>query len=153
MVVLLFSARACLNPLGPDAATLAALAALPDDKPLVMLNLLAFTDGGETYQKYANVALPQIEKRGGRVLYQGTPLRDDPQAGHWDSVAIVLYPSRSAFLDMIQDPDYRSGLADRKAGLARTMVYAFTQGKAPGVPATPKLTSAPGRSSPAGMPR
>ena len=64
-----------------DEATFAALAALPDDEPVVMLNLLEFAgDGGESYAKYGRVALPQIVKRGGKILYNGTPLRDDPTA-------------------------------------------------------------------------
>ena len=120
----------------PDRATFARLAELPDDEPLIMLNLLEFKgDGGAaSYAKYGRVALPQIEKRGGKILYRGRPLVDDPAAGHWDSVAIVYYPSRAAFLDMMSDPDYRVGLADRTAGLKRTVVYAFTQSRDPGAP-------------------
>ncbi len=117
-----------------DDATFAALAELPDDEPLVMLNLLEYTDTGETYAKYGRVALPQIEKRGGRILYSGTPLADDPSAGHWDRVVIVYYPNRAAFLDMMADPDYREGLPHRTAGLKRTVLYAFTQRKDPAAP-------------------
>ena len=66
-----------------DEATFAALAELPDDEPVVMLNLLEFAgDGGASYAKYGRVALPQIVKRGGKILYNGSPLRDDPIAGH-----------------------------------------------------------------------
>lgn len=118
-----------------DEATFAALAELPDDEPVVMLNLLEFAgDGGESYAKYGRVALPQIVKRGGKILYSGAPLRDDPTAGHWDRVIIVYYPSRATFLDMMADPDYRAGLPDRTAGLKRTMLYAFTQGRNPAAP-------------------
>ena len=59
---------------------------------------------------------------------------DDSAAGRWDSVVLVYYPSPAAFLDMIQDEDYRSGLADRTEGLERTVVYAFAQSKNPGAP-------------------
>ena len=65
----------------PDAAALDRLGALDDDEPVVMLNLLEFQDGnGERYAAYGRVALPQIEKRGGRVLYSGVPLWEDPAA-------------------------------------------------------------------------
>jgi uncharacterized protein (DUF1330 family) len=117
-----------------DDAAFAALAELPDDEPLIMLNLLEYTDTGETYAKYGRIALPQIQKRGGRILYGGTPLRDDPIAGHWDRVIIVYYPSRAAFLDMMADPAYREGLPHRTAGLKRTVLYAFTQTKDPAAP-------------------
>ena len=118
-----------------DEATFAALAELPDDEPVVMLNLLEFAgDGGASYAKYGRVALPQIVKRGGKILYSGAPLRDDPTAGHWDRVILVYYPSRATFLDMMADPDYRAGLPDRTAGLKRTVLYAFTQGRDPAAP-------------------
>ena len=56
--------------------------------------------GRKSYAKYGRVALPQIVKRGCKILYNGTPLRDDPTTGHWDRVVIVYYPSRATFLDM-----------------------------------------------------
>ena len=52
----------------PGEATFAALAEQPDDKPVVMLNLLEYTDDGESYAKYGRIALPQITKRGGKIL-------------------------------------------------------------------------------------
>ncbi len=119
----------------PDAETFAKVAALPD-QPFVMLNLLAFKpDGGaESYAKYGQVAFGHIQKRGGKILYRGRPLVSDTAAGRWDSMVLVYYPSPSAFLDMMQDEHYRSGLADRTEGLERTVVYAFSQSKRPGAP-------------------
>lgn len=120
----------------PDEATFAALGNLPDDEPVVMLNLLELADdGGESYGRYGRVVLPQLQKRGAHILYNGTALSDDPAAGHWDRVALVCYPSRAAFLDMMADPDYQAGLPHRTAGLKRTVLYAFTQAKFPGAPA------------------
>jgi uncharacterized protein (DUF1330 family) len=110
----------------PDAATLATLGELPDDAPVVMLNLLEFSDdGGEAYRRYGQIALPQIERRGGKILYSGMPVMDIAEAGHWDRVVIVYYPSRAVFLDMMADSDYQSGLVHRAAGLKRTVLYAF----------------------------
>lgn len=128
----------------PDEATFAALGNLPDDEPVVMLNLLELADdSGESYGKYGRVVLPQLQKRGAHILYNGTALSDDPAAGHWDRVALVYYPSRAAFLEMMADPDYQAGLPYRTAGLKRTVLYAFTQAKFPGAPPLDVVT-APG---------
>lgn len=44
----------------PDDATFAKLAALPDDDPVVMVNLIEFADdGGEAYAPYGRTAGPQ----------------------------------------------------------------------------------------------
>lgn len=119
----------------PDEATFAALGNLPDDEPVIMLNLLEFPgDGGAMYAKYGPFVLPQLQKRGARILYNGAALADAPGAGHWDRVALAYYPSRAAFLDMMADPDYQAGLKYRTAGLTRTVLYAFTQGRQPAAP-------------------
>lgn len=127
----------------PDEATFAALGNLPDDEPVVMLNLLELADdGGESYAKYGRVVLPQLQKRGAHILYNGTALFDDARAGHWDRVALACYPSRAAFLDMMADPDYQAGLPYRTAGLKRTVLYAFTQRQTPGAPPLDVVTGA-----------
>ena len=119
----------------PDDDTFVALAGLPDDQPVVMLNLLEFADdGGESYRQYGAIARPQIDKRGGRILYTGVPLTDEGGGGHWDVVILVEYPSRAAFLDMMADPDYQKGLPFRAAGLKRTVLYAFGQADNPMAP-------------------
>ena len=111
----------------PGDAALAALAEQPDDGPVVMLNLLEYADdGGESYARYGRIALQQITIRGGRILYSGTPLTDNPESGHWDRLVLVFYPSRAAFLDMMADPEYQAGLPHRSAGLKRTVLYAFS---------------------------
>ena len=126
----------------PDEATFAALGNLPDDEPVVMLNLLELADdGGESYGRYGRVVLPQLQKRGAHILYNGTPLSDDPAAGHWDRVALAYYPSRAAFLDMMADPNYQAGLPYRTAGLKRTVLYAFRQAEFPAAPALDVVTA------------
>jgi len=119
----------------PDDDTLIALAGLPDDASVVMLNLLEFADdGGESYRRYGAIAWPQIERRGGRILYTGVPLTDEGGGGHWDVMILVEYPSRAAFLDMMADPKYQKGLPFRAAGLKRTVLYAFGQAANPMAP-------------------
>ena len=75
-----------------------------------MLNLLAFKpDGGEErYAEYGAAVAPLLEKIGGRIVFVGQPavalLGDDS----WDMVALVEYPTRQAFLDMISSPEYQA---------------------------------------------
>jgi uncharacterized protein (DUF1330 family) len=122
----------------PDDAAFNALRQLPDDGPVIMLNLLEFADdGGEAYRRYGRIALPGIEKRGGAVLYSGTPLMSEGATGQWDQVIIVSYPSRAAFLDMMADPAYRSGLQHRTAGLKRTQLHSFKQSDGTDLPLQP----------------
>lgn len=85
-------------------------AAEDDGKPIVMLNLLRFRpDGGrERYGEYIAVVGPLLARYGGELIYVGDGLpalsAEDGQA--WDMVALVRYPSRRAFTDMVADPDY-----------------------------------------------
>lgn len=78
--------------------------------PMVMLNLLRFRpDGGrESYMTYVG-QLGSIGARYGlEIVYAGDGGR--PLVGElgqeWDTVALVRYPSRQAFGDMVRDPNY-----------------------------------------------
>lgn len=86
-----------------------------DGAPVVMLNLLRFRpDGGrERYFEYLRLAGPLVSRYGAEILYAGdgmTPLAAEPGQA-WDTVALVRYPSRRAFADMLADPQY--AVADR----------------------------------------
>jgi uncharacterized protein (DUF1330 family) len=75
-----------------------------------MLNLLRFQpEGGrDRYAEYLAVAGPLVGRYGAEIVYVGDGLpalsAEDGQA--WDAVALVRYPTRRAFADMIEDPDY-----------------------------------------------
>lgn len=118
----------------PSDESIAALRSRPDDSPIVMVNLLRYTepDGRQRYARYGAVAGREIAARGGRVLYSGTSLAGDD----WDSVALVYYPRRAAWLDMQDSPAYQAAIADRTAGLSARLLYAFTRSDGP-VPVTP----------------
>jgi uncharacterized protein (DUF1330 family) len=100
-----------------------------------MLNLLKFkpraVDGGSgasAYRRYGDTAVRMIEERGGRILWQGRAeqiLIGDPEQD-WDTVVLVEYPSRRAFLEMVSNPDYMTSHEHRKSGLERTIVVACT---------------------------
>jgi uncharacterized protein (DUF1330 family) len=61
-----------------------------------------------------------VEKRGGRILWQGRVRATMIGAEQWDVVALVEYPNGRAFLDMLQDRDYQEAGKHRTAGLADT---------------------------------
>ncbi len=80
-----------------------------EDSPVVMLNLLRFKpDGGaERYAEYGEAVAPSLEKVGGRIVWAGQPAAPLLGDRGWDMVALVEYPSRGAFLEMISSPEYQ----------------------------------------------
>ncbi len=110
------------------------------DGEVVMLNLLHFArpDGGPAraggepagsaaYRDYTDEVVKMVEARGGRVVWTGRPehvLIGDPAADAWDLVALVSYPSRAAFVDMVSSPAYSEAHAHRERGLDRTVLLA-----------------------------
>lgn len=100
-----------------------------DGQPVVLLNLLRFRrDGGrERYFEYLAKAAPLVERYGAKILYAGDGARalaaEPGQA--WDAIALVEYPSRRAFADMISDPDYGSADSIRVAALEEAVLQPF----------------------------
>jgi uncharacterized protein (DUF1330 family) len=92
-----------------------------DGAPVVMLNLLAFKpDGGrERYEEYGAAVAPLLEKAGGRIVFVGDPASVLLGEGSWDLVALVEYPTRQAFLDMIGSSEYQAVGHLRTEALAR----------------------------------
>lgn len=80
-----------------------------DDARVTMLNLLRFkSDGGkERYEEYGAVA-PLLDKVGGRIVFAGETAPALLGAESWDLAALVEYPSRQAFLDMVGSDEYRA---------------------------------------------
>jgi uncharacterized protein (DUF1330 family) len=114
-----------------DERALDALLAEDPGGPVVMLNLLRFRpDGGrESYRRYAEALGPAINARYGlRVEFLGDGGRalvaEDGQA--WDTVALVRYPSRQAFVDMVRDPEYRAGEHFRTGALLESVLQPTT---------------------------
>ena len=117
-----------IDPTPPQIERLQADAA-DAQGPVYMLNLLRFRDvaagdeggtGMEAYGRYAQVAAGHLERVGGEVVWAGTCSEAliGPQEREWDVVAVVRYPSRAAFLEMVSDPDYLAGTRHRTAALA-----------------------------------
>src|SRR5882672_1019947 len=98
----------------PNREQFVELASSADAGPVVMLNLLKFKaraegesgSGADAYKRYGEAAVKLVEEQGGRVLWQGRAdqiLIGDTAEG-WDSVVLVEYPSRRAFVEMVTQP-------------------------------------------------
>ena len=77
--------------------------------PVVMLNLLRFKpDGGrERYEEYGAAVAPLLAGVGGRIVFAGEAASPLLGGDGWDLVALVEYPTRQAFLEMIGSPEYQ----------------------------------------------
>lgn len=112
-----------------------ALAALPDNAPVVMLNLMRFRErsldgngsGWDAYLRYSALAIKLIKARGGTITWTGTAeavALGVPDANRWDYVALVRYPSRKAFIDMMVSPEYARANVERVNGCAAHTIIA-----------------------------
>jgi uncharacterized protein (DUF1330 family) len=121
-----------INALNPTPEQFEAFKALPDNSPVLMLNLLKFKpDGGQAeYMKYSAAVQPMIVRHGGKVVFMARA--EFCLIGHadWDAVAIVQYPSKRAFIDMTFSQEYLAIHHHREAGLEGQVLYALTQGAA-----------------------
>ena len=113
-------------PDGPNAEALQSFMDRAGQGPVVMLNLLKFkaAGGAEMYARYGEAVAPLLRKCGGRVLYMGQP--DELVIGRerWDSVLLVEYPSRGAFIGMVTSPEYQAIQHLRDESLERSVLYA-----------------------------
>jgi uncharacterized protein (DUF1330 family) len=107
---------------------------------VVMINLLHFdrpdstegdapgeSSGQDAYRDYSAQVIKMVEERGGKLIWTGRPeqvLIGDVDTDAWDMVALVSYPSRAAFIDMVTSPSYGKAHADRERGLDRTVLLA-----------------------------
>jgi uncharacterized protein (DUF1330 family) len=93
-----------------------------DDSRVVMLNLLRFEpDGGrERYQTYLSMAKPILARFGARILFggNGMPVLTTGDVQGWDAVLLVSYPRRSAFQQMVADPDYQRAFQVGQSAIA-----------------------------------
>ncbi len=93
-----------------------------DDAPVVMLNLLRFVpDGGrERHLEYLRMAGPILARFGAKILFRGDGLEilTTGDAQGWDAVLLVQYPRRTAFKEMVEDPEYQVAFQIGKSALA-----------------------------------
>ena len=99
-----------MSTLEPTPEQFEALASRRADKPVVMVNLLQFNDGGRR-AICAMCAKPAhtLKQVGGTVRYAGTSpsqIIGDSEKPWWDAIIVVEYPSPAAFLDMVTNEEY-----------------------------------------------
>ncbi|PKN53115.1 MAG: hypothetical protein CVU55_03495 [Deltaproteobacteria bacterium HGW-Deltaproteobacteria-13] len=98
----------------------------PNDKPVVMLNLLKFKkeDGKKSYVRYIKEAGRFIEEVGGKLLQLSKPKELLTGTETWDLLMLVKYPSRKAFLQMVNNPEYMKIHSFREEALENAVLYA-----------------------------
>lgn len=117
-----------INALTPTSEQLKAFAQLPDEGPVVMLNLLKFkSNGAAEYARYAAGIAPLLKKLGARIIFSGRAEFCFIGHGDWDAVALVEYPRRKTLLQMVMMLEYQAIHHHREAGLAGQINYALVQ--------------------------
>ena len=116
----------------------AALRALPDDAPVVMLNLMRFREksldgngsGWDAYLRYSKLAIGLIKAQGGTIIWTGDAeavALGVPDRHRWDYAALVRYPSRASFLAMMRSPEYAIANVERENGCADHAIVAMRE--------------------------
>lgn len=129
----------------PDRqAAIAFAKGYPADMPVVMLNLLRYREqaayehgaadavpcsGRDAYARYMEKVAPLLEGAGGQVIWSGSSDWSlvGPADEHWDTVLLVRYPSKDAFLAMANSPAYMAITHHRSAALADSRLVPMTQ--------------------------
>ncbi len=115
----------------PERAAFEAFKALPRDVPVNMLNLIKLKDvasyddgrecsGAEAYAAYGRESGPIFKRVGGTIIWRGEPkvMLIGPEAEAWDMAFVARYPTASAFLEMVTDPEYQIAVKHRQAAVA-----------------------------------
>jgi uncharacterized protein (DUF1330 family) len=129
------------NAMLPGPEQIAWLRGSGDPSPVVMVNLLKFrpraiyADGRETgftgldaFMHYSELMKPIVESFGGRFLVSA--LLDRLVIGEgemaWDRIALVEYPSRAVFFEVLGSPRVQEAAVHRRAGLEGQLLIAST---------------------------
>ena len=118
-------------------AQVEALLARDPGGPINMLNLLKFKEraeyadgsepelsGQEAYMRYGTAVAELVTNAGGEFVFgsaANTLVVGDGEL-EWDMVAIVKYPSVTAFKTMVDSPEYEAIHVHRDAGLAHQVL-------------------------------
>jgi uncharacterized protein (DUF1330 family) len=111
---------------------------LPDAGPVVMLNLVRFSErsrdgdgsGWDAYLRYSRATMPLIKGCGGTVLWAGDAeglAFGDMGDARWDYVVLVRYPSRATFLEMVTSDAYAAANVHRENGVEDHVIMATTE--------------------------
>lgn len=128
------------NHIDPERDQFDAFKKLPRDEPIMMLNLLRFREkaayedgrdatGAEAYATYGKESGPVFRRVGGEIIWRGNPevMVIGPADEHWDMIFVARYPTASAFLEMVTDPDYRVAVKHRQAAVEDSRLIRTTE--------------------------
>lgn len=111
---------------------------LPDNGPVVMVNLVRFVEksrdgdgtGWDAYLRYSRMTMPLIKGVGGTVLWagdaEGFSFGSHP-GGVWNYIVLVCYPSRAAFLEMMTSDAYAKANVHRDNAVDEHLIVSTTQ--------------------------
>ncbi|HIE83558.1 MAG TPA: DUF1330 domain-containing protein [Dehalococcoidia bacterium] len=108
-----------INAMGPTAEQAQAFAQLPD-QPVVMVNLLKFSDEG-SYDQYEIDVVDPLAQVGAEIIFSGECQATLIGGTEWDRVILVRYPNSRALLQMSQSPEYQAISVSRRNGLEGQM--------------------------------
>jgi len=104
--------------LGPE--DLQRLRAADDGRPFVLAQLLKFAPGGrDRYLAYSREAQRILRGSGAAIVYAGEcedPL-GAPESHVWDVIVLVRYPSRAAYVDLLDNPAFQEAAEMRRKSL------------------------------------
>lgn len=112
-----------INAMGPTPEQAQAFAQLPD-RPVVMVNLLKFRDGGagaDDYGQYGRDVGKILQSIGAELIFSGECQTTLIGGAEWDMIAMVRYPNPRALLQMAQSEEYRAISGNRSSGLEGQM--------------------------------
>ncbi|MDX6581032.1 MAG: hypothetical protein QOI10_216 [Solirubrobacterales bacterium] len=103
------------------------------DGPVQMLNLLDFKPNGgfERYAEYGAAVAPLLRRAGGHVVSAGASRGAMIGPSSWDLIAVVEYPTRQAFLDMVSSSEYQEIAHLRTEALERAELHPMDPVEAP----------------------
>ncbi len=120
------------NSVYPNEAQMQGFMQSGPEGPIYMVNLLKFKDlaayedgretgltGRQAYEIYAGAVSELLGEFGGGVIFGGdvSRLMLGEVEDLWDEVAIAMYPSRTAMLEMMMSPAMQEISPHRAAGL------------------------------------
>ncbi len=111
---------------------------LPDDGPVVMVNLVKFRpesldgngSGWDAYVRYSRQFMPLLKACGGTILWSGNAeglAYGALNGAGWDYIVLVRYPSRAVFLSTVTSPEYGQANADRENGVEDHVIVAANE--------------------------
>jgi len=122
-----------------DLLNIEGLEAAEHQGPIVMVNLMRFRDrsldgrgsGWDAYLRYSALTVPMIKARGGTLLWTSDAKAvalGREEGNQWDYLALVYYPSVTAFIDMMTSADYETRCdPHRTNGCAEHLIIATAE--------------------------